>query len=107
MMRVVLIFRKKREDGFSIEELFHAIAGELGKYIEVIEYETGSRWRVFLDGWRLRQIRGDVYHITGDINYLVLLLPHRKTVLTVPDIGHYRFGLRGFKRWIYKWLWLL
>ena len=52
-------------------------------------------------------MRADIYHVTGDITYFALSLPHRKAVLTVPDIGHYLFGLRGFKRWIYKWLWLL
>ena len=52
-------------------------------------------------------INADIYHITGDITYLTLFLPSRKTVLTIPDIGHYLFGLHGIKRIIYKWLWLL
>lgn len=106
-LRVVLIYRKRREGAYSIEELFHTIAGELRRHVEVIEYETGTRWGIPKDVWRLRKIGADIYHLIGDINYLVPLLPHKKTVLTVHDIGHYLFGLRGFKRWIYKWLWLL
>jgi glycosyltransferase involved in cell wall biosynthesis len=107
-MKVVLIYRRQREGAYSLEELFHTIAGELQKYnhVEVIEYETGARWYTLRDTWRLRKMRADIYHVTGDINYFVLLLPHRKTVLTVPDVGHYLFGLRGFKRRVYKWLWL-
>jgi glycosyltransferase involved in cell wall biosynthesis len=106
-LRVVLIYRKRRAGAYSIEELFHTIAGELRRHVEVIEYETGTRWDMVRDVWRLRKVRADIYHVTGDINYFALLLPHKKTVLTVHDIGNYRFGLRGFKRWIYKWLWLL
>lgn len=43
----------------------------------------------------------DIYHITGDINYLALKLPPEKTVLTIHDLSilHYRKGLR---RWVLK-----
>ncbi len=106
-MKVVFIYRHANKGAYSIEELFHTIAGEIRKHVEVIEYETGTRWTIAKDVWRLRKKRADIYHLTGDINYLALFLPHRKTVLTVHDIGHYLFGLRGIKRWIYKWLWLV
>lgn len=105
-LKVVLIYRRQREGAYSIEELFHTIAGELQKHVEAIEYETGGRWHTLRDVWRLRKMQADIYHVTGDISYLSLFLPHRKTVLTVHDIGHYLFGLQGFKRWIYKWLWM-
>jgi glycosyltransferase involved in cell wall biosynthesis len=107
VLRVVFIYRKRHKGAFSIEELFHTVANELGKQVEVIEYETGTRWNTLKDAWRLRKLNADIYHVTGDINYFVLLLPPRKTVLTVHDIGHYLFGLCGIKRWLYKWLWLI
>ena len=106
-MKVVLIYRKSRAGAYSIEELFHTIAGELGKQVEVIEYETGTRWSILRDACRLRKLKADIYHVTGDINYLVHLLPIKKTVLTVHDIGNYLFGLSGIKRWLYKWFWLV
>lgn len=106
-LRVVLIYRKQYAGAYSLEELFHTIAGELHKHIAVIEYEVGPRWNILADVWRLRAMHADIYHVTGDITYVALFLPSMKTVLTVPDIGHYLFGLKGFKRWIYKWLWLL
>lgn len=106
-MKVVLIYRHKEPGAYSIEDLFHTIAGELHKHVEVIEYEVGTRWDLLKDAWQLRRIRADIYHITGDVYYFALPLPHRKTVLTVHDIYHYLFGLRGWKRWIYKWLWLI
>jgi len=36
-----------------------------------------------------------------------MFLPRGKTVLTVHDIGNYQNALRGVKRFIYKWLWLI
>ena len=105
-MKVVLIYRPRRLGGHSIEELFRTVMKELRKHVEVLEYETGSRWCVLLDAWKLRRLQADIYHVTGDINYLVLLLPWRKVVLTIHDLGHYLFKLRGLRRWIYKWLWL-
>jgi glycosyltransferase involved in cell wall biosynthesis len=106
-VRIVLIYRKSRFGAYSIEELFHSVASELGKQVEVIEYEVEGRGWVLLDAWRLRQLDADIYHVTGDINYFINLLPKKKTVLTVHDIGHYLFGLSGIKRWLYKWLWLI
>jgi glycosyltransferase involved in cell wall biosynthesis len=105
-MKLVLIFRKQRPDAFSIEELFRTIARELRKQIEVIEYEVGERSNFFRDVRTLRAMNADIYHVTGDINYFVPVLPRGRTVLTVHDIGHYLFGLTGIKRQIYKWLWL-
>jgi len=106
-MKVVLIYRRKTEGAYSIEEIFHAIAGELHKHVEIVEYETGTRWQTLRDVWRLRKMRADIYHVTGDIHYYVPLLPYRKTVLTIHDINHYLFDLKKLKRIIYKWLWLL
>jgi len=107
VLKVVLVYRQSRPGAYSIEALFHAIADELRKEIEVIEYEAGGRLSMLQDARNLRKLDADVYHITGDINYLIFLLPRKKTVVTIHDIGHYLYGLRGIKRWIYKWLWLV
>jgi glycosyltransferase involved in cell wall biosynthesis len=106
-MKLVLVFRKQRSDAFSIEELFRTIACELRKQIEVIEYELGERSDFFQDLRELWALKADIYHVTGDVNYLVPMLPRGRTVLTVHDIGHYLVGLSGIKRLIYKWLWLV
>lgn len=106
-MKVVLIYRRRTAGTYSLEELFHTIAGELRKQVDVVEYETGTRWDILRDAWRLRKTHAAIYHVTGDVHYFVPLLPRGKTVLTVHDINHYLFGLHGLKRWIYKWLWLL
>ncbi len=106
-MKVVFIYRQKREFGHSIETLFHTLAREFEKNAEVIEYELGSRWHLFMDIRRLRKMQADIYHMTGDSHYVVPLLPHTKTVLTIHDTGHCLNDLRGFKQWLFKYLWFI
>ncbi len=107
IMKVVIIYRQQRQGAYSIEELFHTVAGELGKQIEVVEYVAGPRSRLLVDAWQLRKLNADIYHVTGDIHYMVNLLPGRKTVLTIHDLRHYLYDLRGIKRCLYKWIWLI
>lgn len=106
-MKVVLIYRKFHPEAFSIEGLFKTIGFELEKHVQVIPYVAGSRLNAFADAWHLRQLKADVYHITGDINYLACLLPRKKTVLTLHDIVHYLYDLKGFKQWLYKYIWFI
>lgn len=107
MIKVVHIHRQHRNGAYSIETLFHTISEELrNQGVMVIDYELGSRAHILSDLRSLRLIDADVFHITGDVNYLVGFLPRSKTVLTVHDIGHYLFGLKGWRRLVYKWLWL-
>lgn len=106
-MKVVFIHRSPRAGGFSLEELFHTVAAELRCAVDVVEYQAGPRKSILADAWHLRKMNADVYHVTGDITYIGLFLPWHKTVLTIPDIGHFLFGLRGVKRWFYKWFWMV
>jgi asparagine synthase (glutamine-hydrolysing) len=106
-LRVAMIFRERRKGAYSIEGIFDGIARELSKRADVVRYELGSRWRVLWDAYRLRRLRADVYHVTGDVHYMIALLPRDKTLLTVHDIYHYLAQLRGLRRWLYKWIWLI
>lgn len=107
-MKIVYIYRQPRPGAYSIENLFHTVAEELRRQGEmVIDYELGPRSQLWADIRALRQLKADSYHVTGDVNYLVLFLPWHKTVLTVHDIGHYLFGLKGWRRQVYKWVWLV
>lgn len=104
---IAYVYRKRRSNAFSIEELFHAIAGEVSRQADVVEYEARGRSMALADALALRRLDADIYHVTGDITYLALLLPRRKTVITIHDLGNFRFGLTGAKRWLYKWFWML
>src|SRR5882762_8016410 len=52
-----------------------------------------------------KKYRASVYHVTGDIHYITLALPRKKTILTVHDTV-FMENSRGVKRTILKWLYL-
>jgi glycosyltransferase involved in cell wall biosynthesis len=106
-MKVVLVYRPKRRGGYSIEELFRAVAGEIKRDVQVVEYETHGLWNLLSDVYVLRTMQGDIYHVTGDIHYMAVLLPWARTILTIHDLGHFLHTLSGLKKWFYKWLWLI
>jgi glycosyltransferase involved in cell wall biosynthesis len=49
-----------------------------------------------------RKNRADVYHVTGDIHYVVLALPRQRTLLTIHDCV-FLYNARGTKRKLLKW----
>ena len=51
------------------------------------------------------QGKADVYHVTGDVHYVVMGLPSKKTILTIHDSVFIRES-RGLKQIIFKWLFL-
>lgn len=107
-MKLVYVYRSARSGGHSIEAVFKTVAVELRKSgITVIDYELGSRWRLLRDFLALKKLSADIYHVTGDVNYWIALLPRRRSVLTIHDIGHYLFGISGWRKTLYKWLWLI
>ena len=104
--RVILIMRPPGPGRFSIEGLFEAIASELRNKLRVEIYVVGPRRSFIKDLICLRSMKGDIYHVTGDVQYLIPFLPRNKTILTIHDIGSYLYGYHGIKRWVYKIMWL-
>ncbi len=49
--------------------------------------------------------RADIFHVTGDVHYIVLTLPAKKTILTIHDSVFIRDS-RGLKREFFKWIFL-
>lgn len=96
---------------FSVERMFEdvraALPGDIDVTLQINRFASrGVLGRVW-DTCRARWLRGDVNHVLGDVHYLMLLLPRRRSVLTVLDfVSLYR--LRSVKRWLlwlfwYKW----
>jgi glycosyltransferase involved in cell wall biosynthesis len=104
-MKVCYIYRENRQSGYSIEEVFANVRRALSTDIEQLEYIVNSdksKW------WNIRQVGNldaDVYHITGDCNYMALGLPANKTILTIHDLGHFEVTLKGLKKWVYWFFW--
>lgn len=103
--RKILYIERKAQGFFSIEKVFRQVARSLRRdqfESEFVQVSHGSgllgiikNLRTFAAG------EADIYHITGDITYMALVLPPEQTVLTIHDLTilRYRSSLR---RWILK-----
>jgi glycosyltransferase involved in cell wall biosynthesis len=109
-VRVSLFLRKPMTSHHSIERLFDAIA----KALPADRYEVsrlvcpfeskGIIRRLLISLWATLH-QGDINHVTGDVNFLGILLPRSRTVLTIHDSAS-MLRLTGLKRWLYGWIWL-
>ncbi len=114
MTRKITFIERKywKKDGlaFSIEKVFALVASKLPERFsgsfEKLPYGNG-----FVDILRnlffFRPPESDVYHITGQVHYMALMLPPERTILTIHDIGfmHLRSGLRRYllKKLFLEW----
>lgn len=107
-MKVVHFQRRPSGIRFSIEGYFERVRESLAPSIPVelrlmpcVSQGLWRRvWNIFSAWWH----QGDINHVTGDINYVAILLRPSRTVLTVLDceILH---RLTGLRRQIVKLFW--
>lgn len=107
-----MFFRKRRNaTNFSIERSFAETQSAFGQldfptpeWYNLSHYSVGllPRLRAM---WEAHKHQGDVNHVTGDVNFLVLALPRRNTILTVLDCGFLRHP-NPWVRPVLKWFWL-
>ena len=90
-MKVVYINRKVISVSKSIELYFRQVTQHLPDEIKYENFYAKFNNQGIIK--RLLNVlcvlwcpKGDIYHVTGDANYLAILLPKKKTVLTVHDI---------------------
>lgn len=109
-MKINLIFRSKQLKYHSIENVFGTIRSELPDNggVECFYVEKGGFNLSNLSDLRKHvksQPKDTLFHVTGDIHYVVFALPKRRTLLTIHDCVfiNKRKGLRG---WILKKLYL-
>jgi len=89
--RVVLFMRHPAPTFFSIERLFESLLPHLaGAHLHVVSRPGTGLWNRLLTLWECRQQQGAINHITGDIYYVALALPPRRTILTVHDCAYQR-----------------
>ncbi|MEZ0610036.1 glycosyltransferase family 4 protein [Fibrella sp. WM1] len=111
-MVVSFLFRQKGA-GFSIEGIFGLLATYLRTHhaftvrevhVPNMAIRPGALWQNLRVA---RRQRADVYHISGDVHYLALALPPRRTVLTIHDCISLERERQQGNRWRYYALWLL
>jgi glycosyltransferase involved in cell wall biosynthesis len=108
MPPTVTFFHRKPGPGhFSLERVFADVREHLPSDIKaVVAYcpreSKGILNRVINILWAWRN-QGEINHITGDVHYLALGLPKKRTILTVPDcVALFRnTGWRRFLLWLF------
>ena len=102
-------FWKKNFAAFSLEKIFEQVAKLLpGDRFDskILKVPYGNSFPDILKNLLFfRKPEADIYHITGMIHYLALILPPEKTVLTIHDIGFLQNEGR-LKKFIIKKLFL-
>lgn len=109
-MKVALVYRKKNPLFFSIERVFSRIEKELKEkerkerisLRKILAPRIGvSLMNVLAVSSFFKKEKSDVYHITGDIHYVVFGFPRRKVLLTIHDCV-FLYQTKGLKRLILK-----
>ena len=103
-------FQRKRREGqnFSLEQIFEGVRDQLkNKYqvskIEVPYVSSGILKRLANVIYCVSK-QGTINHVTGDINYVNLLLSKKRNVLTILDCGILH-RVNGFKRKVIEKIW--
>lgn len=106
MSRICYIFREKEKNETSIELVFDAISEEIIRSGHSVAkwYKPVSWIQTFKDIRRLRKEKFDLYHITGDVNYLWMFFPWKRTTMTIHDIGMFKNNPKTFKRRLFVFL---
>lgn len=108
-MRVIHFQRKPFPGSFSIEGLFENLRAEMkanGVDVELRVlpwYSKGFAKRMMNLFWAARH-QADINHVTGDVNFLALAFPRRKTILTILDLEILNY-VTGTARSIIKLFW--
>lgn len=109
MIPVTYVQRKARKHGnTSIEAVFSDVRNRLQNRIDakvlIAPYLSNGLFRRTGNAFYFRWNQHGIMHVTGDINYVGINLPARKTILTVLDCGNAEQE-KGIKGWILRKLW--
>lgn len=107
MKHRILFVQRKPSESVSIERVFEQTAKHVPKDRFEIEVQTmpygNDVFGTLMNLVFFKPKPANIYHITGQVHYIALRLPKKKTVLTVHDLVflHVR---TGFRRLVLKWL---
>jgi glycosyltransferase involved in cell wall biosynthesis len=101
-MKKVVYVERKLTEWVSIEKVFRQVADKLDTTAFETVFERApfgnSLSGIIRNLLYFRPPAADLYHITGHIHYMALVLPPERTVMTIHDLRfvNNRSGLRGF-----------
>lgn len=107
---VSFFHRKPRAVGnYSVEFIFEDIRKRLAHLIDAkvvySPYESSGLFKRLYNCWSAAFNQSQVNHVTGDINYLGLLLSKKRTVQTILDCVHLATS-SGMKHKVLKYFWI-
>jgi glycosyltransferase involved in cell wall biosynthesis len=106
---VELIFRKQNPLFFSIEKVFASLLDSLQKEVSIqaryVPFYSSSLTDLARNMIFAGKGKADIFHITGDVHYVALALPAKRTILTIHDAVFIRES-KGLKRLFFKWIFL-
>jgi glycosyltransferase involved in cell wall biosynthesis len=107
----VAYFQRRRRPGanFSVEAIFSDLRARLGSRVDstvvLCPFTSDGILRRVLNTIVAPFSQGDLNHVTGDVNYVGILLSPRKTVQTILDLQHLS-RTTGLRHLLLKWLWV-
>jgi glycosyltransferase involved in cell wall biosynthesis len=108
-MNVCFIFRQPRKSFFSIEKVFTPVIAFVKSKCHVSEvflpHSQLSPGNIVSNLSLIRKQKAEIFHVTGDVHYIVMALPKRKTVLTIHDCVFIE-NTSGIKRAVLKYFFL-
>lgn len=110
-MNLVYLFRHRSSGCFSIEQLFSTLSNYISQKYPIekknVPYPTNSIINLIRNQlYILKNSSGDIYHVTGDIHYVILSLLRKKTILTIHDcVILDRTPKQSIKYHAFLWLW--
>ena len=105
-MRILYIYREKEKREHSIEAVFDTVSETLKNFGHEVHkwYKPVSWWQTFREIRKIRKGDYDVFHITGDVNYLWIFFPWKRTTMTCHDIGMYKNNPKTIVRILYVFI---
>ena len=101
-MKKVVYVERQLTEWVSIEKVFRQVADKLDSSLFQTSFEKApfgnSLSGIIRNLLSFRPTEADLYHITGHIHYMALVLPPERTVMTIHDLRfvNNQKGIRGF-----------
>ncbi len=111
MNKEITYFQRKRRpnQNYSLEQIFSDLRSRMPeRYItklKVSSYPSNGVWKRIYNMVEAMLNQSDVNHVTGDVNFLTILLNKNKTILTILDCG-FMNTTNQVKRSLLKFFWL-
>lgn len=107
--KVCYIYRSKAHNEFSIEKVFSLVEQNFNSFSVYMPFRSNLIGTIlnllyFLYLKFLYRNQNIIFHITGDVYYLMLVLPAYRTVITFHDCG-ILLNNSGIKRCIFYLFW--